>query len=395
VTGLRDLVPVALRRRWVRVGWCPGRDLYRLFRDHTRAHPDRPAVLDDAGAVDYATLHAQVRRTATDWSRAGLGPGDVIGIRLPAGRDAVAAELAVWALGATALVDPGWPDLLGRARAAALVTEPFARVGLVHQLTVPPWDSCLVPDWAAPRTDPDTAARILVTAGRCGEPKLVAYSHNALAGGHGAVLRALAGGAAPRVCVPTGSPLAVPVTVAALGGTLVPQPEPAELPGLLVEHCPTHLLATPAVLRALAASGVDLPVPEVLAATGGQLSDVDISTGRRTFRRTPLSLYHSVDGLLCHDGTVPDPAVAEVRVVDQDGEPVPPGVSGEVCALGPMTPLGYVTDTEAAGRCRLPGGWARTADLGALDTAGRLHLLGHLTALPSPRRPSTPLSSRR
>ncbi|NDZ83899.1 AMP-binding protein, partial [Streptomyces sp. SID10853] len=103
---IRDLVPRSLRRAWAGQGHCPDRDLYALFTGHVERHPGRTAVIDAAGAVDYAGLDAQVRHVAARLTDAGLGERDIIAVRMPNGRDAVAAELAVAAIGALALPYP-------------------------------------------------------------------------------------------------------------------------------------------------------------------------------------------------------------------------------------------------------------------------------------------------
>jgi acyl-CoA synthetase (AMP-forming)/AMP-acid ligase II len=56
----------------------------------------------------------------------------------------------------------------------------------------------------------------------------------------------------------------------------------------------------------------------------------------------------------------PDPAVTEIRIVN-----------GEICALGPLTPLDHV----GGGPPRLTGGWVRTGDRGRFDTDGTLQVL--------------------
>jgi cyclohexanecarboxylate-CoA ligase len=66
---------------------------------------------------------------------------------------------------------------------------------------------------------------------------------------------------------------------------------------------------------------------------------------------------------------------AEVRVVDDDGTPLPPGREGEVWARGPECFLGYgsaALDAEAFAE----DGWFRTGDLGTLDGAGWLRITG-------------------
>jgi long-chain acyl-CoA synthetase len=71
---------------------------------------------------------------------------------------------------------------------------------------------------------------------------------------------------------------------------------------------------------------------------------------------------------------VPIPEVT-VNVHDNDGNPVPAGVEGEVVVQGPNVMLGYYgrpTETETVIR----NGWLYTGDLGHLDADGYLTLTG-------------------
>jgi fatty-acyl-CoA synthase len=61
----------------------------------------------------------------------------------------------------------------------------------------------------------------------------------------------------------------------------------------------------------------------------------------------------------------------KIRVVDADGNEVPPGVEGEILLRGPgMTP-GYWGNEEAT-RATLRNGWLHTGDIGVLDEQGYL-----------------------
>ncbi|MFF4864768.1 AMP-binding protein [Streptomyces sp. NPDC002405] len=135
-----DRVPARLRRRYVEQGLVPGRDLSALFRAQATAHPERPAVIDPEGTLGYAALDRRARRIAAALTASGVGAGDVVGVQLPNGWRALAADLALAAIGAVALPYPvgrGRRDslaLLGGARAGAVITTaewsgiPLARV---------------------------------------------------------------------------------------------------------------------------------------------------------------------------------------------------------------------------------------------------------------------------
>ena len=65
----------------------------------------------------------------------------------------------------------------------------------------------------------------------------------------------------------------------------------------------------------------------------------------------------------------------EVRVVDPEGEILPPGEVGEILIDSPTTFKGYWEAPEL-NRQVLQKGWYHTRDLGYLDPEGRLHVLG-------------------
>lgn len=429
---LHDLVPDHLRRRWVDAGWCPDRDLYALFAATVRAHPQRTAIVDAAGPLDYAALDACVRRVAAALTAAGLGPRDVIGIQAPNTRWAAVAELAVAAIGAVALPFPpgrGWRDavgLLGRSRASAVIVTrtagqtPLAanlarlrpRLPLLESVFVfgeapegcrslDPWLHDGASGWRPTPIDPESPARILVSSGTEADPKMVAYSHNAIAGGRANYIAALHDGREPMrnlILVPLFSSFGscgTSVTLAGLGGTmlLLDRFDPAAALRMITEQRPTHVFGVPTMLLRMAAQspalGEDLSSLRAVVASGAALHAPAAEASQRRFRCPTINVYGSADGVNCHTtpedsppaaGHVgrPDPSVAEIRVVGEDDAPVPAGQPGEIWARGPMTPLCYVNAAEFDQRYRASGGWVRTGDRGRLDRQGRLWVLDRI-----------------
>jgi acyl-CoA synthetase (AMP-forming)/AMP-acid ligase II len=64
----------------------------------------------------------------------------------------------------------------------------------------------------------------------------------------------------------------------------------------------------------------------------------------------------------------------EVRVVDTDGNSVPPGQPGQIVARGDVVMREYWADPEAT-KAAIRDGWLHTGDIGALDEHGYLYLL--------------------
>ncbi len=432
----RDLVAPELRRRWVELGHCPDRDVHSLFAERARAHPDRDAVIDSAGTMSYAGLAREVLRTAAALVEAGCRPRDVIGIQVPNGRRAVIAELAVAAIGAVALPYPSGRgsrdslNLLGRSRAtAAIVAATAGDVPLAANLAalrpeLPDLGPILVfgaapagcrslddpprgagAPWQPSLIDAEAPVRILVSSGSEAEPKMVAYSHNAMAGGRGNWVGALHHGSAPTrslVLVPLSSSygsLGTFVTLARHGGTLVLLDgfEPDAALAAIAEHEITHVFGVPTMLRRMVDRrpdpGEDTSSLRAIVSSAAALDTSTIDACRARFRCPVINIYGSSDGVNCHTGGLPEPppgsagrpnpAAAEIRIADAEGRALSPGQEGEIWALGPMTPLCYVNAPELDMRLRGPGGWVRTGDRGVLDGDGLLYVLDRMQLIVS------------
>lgn len=66
----------------------------------------------------------------------------------------------------------------------------------------------------------------------------------------------------------------------------------------------------------------------------------------------------------------------EIRIVDEAGEPVPEGRTGEIEVRGPQVMAGYHDDPDSSRAVLRPEGWLRTGDLGRLTAKGDLVFTG-------------------
>ncbi|WP_370941995.1 class I adenylate-forming enzyme family protein [Amycolatopsis sp. cg5] len=427
----RDLVPNSLRRAWAAQGRYPGADLYTLFERHARRWPDRPAVVDADGEIGYGDFDVVIRRLAAGLVALGVEPGDVVSVQLPNSRLSCALDFAVAAVGATLLPFPlGRGDcdiasLLGRSGATVAITatyyDDFPCAARTFELTAEfpqvravvavggstppgcvPMSLLLAADPSAftpVRPDPDSAARVLVSSGSEAEPKMVVYSHNALAGGRGRFIAEIRGDREEfraLFLMPLGTAFgsnATPATMAANGGTMLVLPRFDVHSALrAIGHGrPTHVFGVPTMIRKLMDSKelgtTDLSSVDTVVLGGSALDPRTAELVREKLGATVINVYGSADGVNCHTALDdpsgkghtagrPNPQVAEIKVVDDELRPVATGQVGEILARGPMTPMSYLGAPGLDAKYRTPGGWVRLGDLGRIDEDGYLSVVG-------------------
>ncbi|MBR7523646.1 class I adenylate-forming enzyme family protein [Pseudomonas juntendi] len=430
--GIIDLVPQAARRRWREDGSYPNRDVFDLFRERARETPAKPAVLSPEGDVSYAELLGAALRLAGSLRQSGIVAGDVVAYQLSNSWRCCAIDLAVAALGAIVAPFPpgrGKLDIQALVRRcdarAVIVTATYADIDLCEvieslrptllSLRVLIVDGAPRAGWSTldalfehapidstslPRVCPDSPVRLLVSSGTESEPKLVAYSHNALIGGRGRFLQRISDDGAEfrgLYLVPLGSSFGSTATFGVLswlGGSLVvlPRFEVGEAIKAIERLRPTFILGVPTMLQRIAAdpalAQIDTSSLRGLICGGSVIDQATVLRCSEAFGCGFISLYGSADGVNCHNtlddpleavlGSVgkPNPTVCEIRIVDDLGREVPQGSVGEITARGPLSPMQYVNAPELDERYRDAEGWVRTGDLGFIDAAGYLKLAG-------------------
>ncbi|GLF93195.1 non-ribosomal peptide synthetase/type I polyketide synthase [Streptomyces yaizuensis] len=412
--------------------------VHRLVARAAERWPDTVAVRVPASPGDgeglrltYAELERRSGTLARGLRERGVGPGAVVALCLEKSPELIVALLAVLRAGGAYLpLPPELPadriahtvrtsgavlvvvaDVAGRAGLPELPVETLvlAGPGGVAAGTVP-----LPPVPVAP----DSPAYVIHTSGSTGRPKAVEISHRNLASAY-AAWRELYGladepgchlqMAAPSFDVFTGDW----VRALCSGGTLVLADrdllfDPARLHRTLREEGVDCAEFVPAVVRGLMDHCVRLGLGlefmrllvvgsdtwkvaeyERLRALGGPRTRVINSYGVTEASVDSAWFEGPAEGL--EPGrTVPigrPLANSTLHVLDRHGEPVPPGVPGELWIGGEGVATGYAGDpdrtaerfvvrTLGRGAGAAPERLYRTGDLARWDALGRVHLLG-------------------
>lgn len=367
-------------------------------------------VIDGAGPVTAEQLDRWSATVAGELVHRGIiVPGGKLGVLCRNGRGLVVAVIAATRLGADAVVlHPGFEssqlaELLRVEDLRAVVhDEEFGDVlaaaryrgtSILADTTAPGVHS-LRSMQALPQAElarPSRPGRVVVvTAGLSGRPRVarrVGTSANA-----GIPLTTLV----RRLDLPRGAPMLImaPLQQAfglqffalALGlgcpAVIVDRPDAARALAVIDEHRVATLVATPAGLAAIAEELGDRPAPASLASVvvgGGPLL---ASRWRRAVSRLGPIIHHiygsaetgwctvaTPDDLTAAPGTVGRPAAGiELRIVDDEGRPVPVGGVGRLLVRSPM-----VADGAGNG-----DGAVDTGDLAHRDEAGRYFIDGRL-----------------
>jgi amino acid adenylation domain-containing protein len=160
---------------------------------HAAARPEQPALTSADAVLTYAELHATAGAVATGLRRAGLGPGDVIGVYGEKATSSVVAILGALCAGVAYVpLDPSAPParrtflvedagcrfvLCGQSRAGRVAAELDAVPVLVVEDLVESSEEPAPPV----EVDPLDVAYVMYTSGSTGRPKGVRVPHGALA----------------------------------------------------------------------------------------------------------------------------------------------------------------------------------------------------------------------
>ncbi|MFE9429268.1 amino acid adenylation domain-containing protein, partial [Kitasatospora sp. NPDC006697] len=350
-----------------------GGSVPELFAAQVVRSPEAVAVVCGGVALSYRELDARANRLARFLVGRGVGAERVVGLVFDRSVEMVVALLAVWKAGGAYLpVDPGYPadriEYVLSDGGAALVLGQQARLAELPALTVP---SIAVDE---PLTAADIAARaatalptlpssedlayVIYTSGSTGLPKGVALGHGGLVNLVAALGPLFGVGAGVGVLQFASfsfdaSVLDVAVSLVS-GARLVvadarERAEPALLAELVREQGVGVASVVPSLLGVL--SPEDLAGVETLV-VGAEPTSVQLARAWSAGRRL-VNTYGPTESTVMVTAGVVDPSgssvpigapIANTRmyVLDENLQPVPTGVAGELYVSGAGLARGYL-----------------------------------------------------
>jgi long-chain acyl-CoA synthetase len=378
------------------------------------AAPDRPAVICGEQQLNWGPFATRVEAVAATLAKLGVAPGDAVAAIAYSSVDYAVLWAAVLRLRAT--MAPLAPSSTP-AQIAAMVGDSGARLVFVDAparadfaavlasqalVDLDDLDAWIAADAEAPplaRLDPDAAFNIIYSSGTTGTPKGIVQSaamrslHITGARGLGYDEDSIALCSTPLYSNTT---LVSFIPTLAWGGTVVLMPK-FDAGGwlkLAEAHQVTHAMLVPVQYRRLledprfdahdlsslrmkfctsAPFSAALKAEVLARMPGGLVEFFGMTEGGVSFV-FPAHLHP--DKL--HTVGQPSPGHA-VRIIDEDGNDVAPGMPGEIVGQSPATMNGYKNrpDLTAEAYWTAPDGsqWLRTGDIGRLDDEGFLTLM--------------------
>jgi bile acid-coenzyme A ligase len=367
------------------------------FSHLAEADPDAPAVTCEGRTMTRGELDASTNRLARAYAELGVGQGDYVTIVMPNSIGWVQAVLAAWKLGAVpqplsarlpaaelaALLQLRPPALLvGRDDANGVTVSVAGDFTPDPTISDAPLPEAVSPVWKSMASGGSTGRPKLIEAG--GDSRVPAAMGYALGAQEGDV-----------------NLLSVPLSHNTGFGTfaiglllghhlvLMPRFEPHEFLRLVTEHRVTYLATVPTIMQRL------LPVYRA------DPDAYDLSTIRRfwhlaapcppaikrawidilgpeavweLYGGTELQALTFINGeqWLTHPGSVGVVVAGEMKVLDDDGNECPPGVSGEIYMR--PSPGSAPTYRYIGATAKQRDGWDSLGDLGYFDEDGFLYL---------------------
>lgn len=412
-----------LLRSWNDTGCDYDRDacLPQLFERQAAATPDAVAVVFDDSSISYRELNARANRLANHLRTLGVGPEVLVGVCLERSIEMVVGLLGILKVGAAYVpLDPAFPTerlafMLQDCRASLLLTEQR----LLKEL--PEVDAKIVcidadsrditaqsSDNLAPSAASGSLAYVIYTSGSTGKPKGVQIEHRALV--NFLMSMAREPGIDERDVLLAVTTLSFDIAGLELylplirGARLVIARRETASDGLLLQariaSCgATVMQATPATWRMLIDAGWNGD-PRLKLLCGGESLSRELAIELlprcgelwNMYGPTETTIWSTIDRIASVSTSSPISigrpiANTQIYLLDQNSQPVPVGVAGELCIGGDGLARGYLNQPELTAQkfTRNPlindaegQRLYRTGDLARYLPDGRIECLGRV-----------------
>lgn len=395
--------------------------MYDWLAHRARVTPEREALVtaDSGNSWDYTTLDETVEEMASRLAGFGVEGGDHLGAVLGTSVEHVCLVHAAMRLGVTlvplspAFTPPELRDRLDRADVDAVVCDDDSEQTVVEAsidtdceesvftIDEPQWTGVKALSAAEPTTftpwewDFADVQLLLFTSGTTGTPKVVQLTMGNLLAS--AVASAFRLGVVPgdRWLVPLSLHHMggiAPVLRSTLYGTTTVVREEFDAGGTVDDIQSldiTGVSLVPTMLRRMLSARGTLPDCLRFVLVGGAPCPVELVERCRDFN-VPIYPTYGMTETASQVATAPSREAyklpdsvgrpllwTDVTVVDDDGDPLPTGESGELVVDGPTVTPGYYEDDAATEAATSPYGF-HTGDVGYLDESGRIYVLNRL-----------------
>lgn len=383
--------------------------------------PDKHAIVDAYRSVTYRELHERTNRLANYLLAHGVAKGNLVGLSVGSRAEHFEALFAIAKIGAVAIpFDFNWSAqeceamlrffapkaffVEARGETQALSGHARGAIAPANLIEIANTAECSFESAIrqSPSQDPDGEIAgpepflLMITSGTTGFPKACSINHETYS------LRCLNYNIAKGMNHNERALMALPVhfnagrgsvmAILYLGGTIIIQEkfDAARFLQTIEQQQITYTMLVPLLCERLLRSE-HLPKFRTtslrfLGITGGHLSRELAREARQRLSPGIFEAYASTDcGQITsvdaedweqHGDTVGKPIWCVLtRIIDDDGNQVPQGESGEICVRTPLAIQGYYRNPPATEEF-LAGGWCHTGDIGFLDSEGYLHIAG-------------------
>jgi long-chain acyl-CoA synthetase len=381
-------------------------------------HPDRVALRSDDLRFTFAEFDAAAGRVATLLDKAGIEPGDRVGVMLPNTPAFAIAFYGIMYRGAVAV--PMNPLLKAREvayylsnsgakalfaappiaeEAASGADEAGAQCWIVDDAELAKLTADLPEQGNPVKRDDDDIAVILHTSGTTGKPKGAMLTHGGLGRNAEVCVRTLVEIGPDDVvmgCLPLfhSFGLTFGLNSAVLAGamlTLIPRFDPGNVLEVIERDGVTVFAGVPTMysallsvaseaapeatrrLRTCVSGGAALPV-QVLSDFENDFGCV-ILEGYGLSESSPAASFNHPHRPR-KVGSIGTPIEGvQMRAVDKNGAEVPQGEAGEIQIRGHNVMKGYWDLPEATKTTITPDGWLNTGDVGRVDEDGYFYIV--------------------